>query len=92
MFTIADPEPSAVAFEVADDEPGAFGELARVQVQPIGAAAGAGQAEGTVHVEPYPRNLVTSGRTLDARVELDQPLSGARYGMRARLTPASPGP
>ena len=88
-FTIADPEPSAVAFEVSDGELALFGDGTRLEARPMGVEGSA--VAGTVSVEPYARTLATNERTLEARVQLEHPVAGARYGMRARLVPGEAG-
>lgn len=85
LFLVASPEAFAVALDVPESvlENVRDGQSAEVR----SLAAAQGNAKGTLHVDPYP--AAKSGGddgVYEALVDLDAPIPGVKFGMRAKVS------
>jgi hypothetical protein len=86
LFLVAAAEPMGAAFDVAEGELASFQDGARVEVRAPGGEARTG---GTVSLDEHARSLSVEEARFEGFVALEQPLPGARYGQRVRITPPS---
>jgi len=85
LFLVANPEAVAVAIDVPESN---LGKLRDGQGADVRTLAGAsGSAKGTFHVEAYPAAKGGGDDGVyEAVVDLDSPIPGARFGMRAKVS------
>lgn len=91
LFLVADPEAFAVALDVPESILESVRDGQGAEVRALAAAQG--NAKGTLHVDPYPAAKGGGDDGVyEAVVDLDAPIPGVRFGMRAKVTfPATAG-
>lgn len=85
LFVVANPAALAVALDVPESNLENLHDGQEAQVRALSSASGS--AKGTLHVDPYP--AAKSGGddgVYEAVVEVDTPIPGARFGMRAKVS------
>jgi multidrug resistance efflux pump len=84
LFLVADPDSFAVALEVPESMLGTVHEGMQAEIHPL--VASGKSAKGTVHLDAYPASKAGGDEAVcEARIDVEGPLEGVRFGMRAKV-------